>query len=105
MEVDVFDSVAVGDVGEGFAVGAPGWALFVEGVVGEGDGGAADGHDVKLVEGYEGDLRSVGGEGGGIDAFDCPGRCSVEVELLALEGGADGWDGGGKGDGGFGLRR
>ena len=70
VEIDVLDAVAVGDIGESFAVGRPGGALLVEGVVGEGDGRAADGHEVELVEGDEGDLFAVGRERRCVDAFD-----------------------------------
>ncbi len=103
VEVDVLDAVAVGDVGEGLAVGRPGGTLLVEGVVGEGDGRAADGHEVELVEGDEGDLLAVGRERGCVDAFDLMCGGGVEVVDLMRVLWADGFDRGGEGDGCLGL--
>ena len=90
MEVDVLDAVLVGDVGEGLAVGRPGGALLVVGVVGEGDGLAADGHEVELVERDEGDLLAVGRERGRPDALDRRGCGGVEVVGLVRVLRADG---------------
>ena len=70
VQVDVLDAVLIRHVGERFAVGRPRRPLLEEGVAGQCNGRAADGHQVKLVERDERDLAAARRKRRSEDAFN-----------------------------------